>query len=260
MNVAQADYNDLQMTDLRGEVQMRKQSFNLRQFHLNSNLGSGDLTLYYTAPDRHGAQAGFDLSVQGLLVERVIALYPGIDSLLPMLRSFEGVLDCHTTATCDIDSGMNILLPSLNAFTTFRGKDLVLLDGETFTELSRTLMFKNKKRNSIDSIAVDLAVKDNHIEVFPFLLEMDRYRVAVVGTHNLDMTFNYHLSVLRSPVPFKLGIDITGDIDHPHYRITRCRYRNTFDPAREQDLIATKANIRDELRSFIHSRLLEPLK
>ena len=63
----------------------------------------------------------------------------------------------------------------------------------------------------IDSIAVDLAIHDNKIEVFPFLVEMDRYKVAVGGTHNLDMTFDYHLSVLKSPVPFKLGIDIKGN-------------------------------------------------
>ena len=56
---------------------------------------------------------------------------------------------------------------------------MVLLDGETFTEISKTLMFKNKKRNMIDSISVDLAIKDNKIEVFPFLVEMDRYKVAV---------------------------------------------------------------------------------
>ena len=28
----------------------------------------------------------------------------------------------------------------------------------------------------IDSIAVDLAIHDNKIEVFPFLVEMDRYK------------------------------------------------------------------------------------
>ena len=42
--------------------------------------------------------------------------------------------------------------------------------GEAMNRISKTLMFKNKKRNMIDSIAVDLAIHDNKIEVFPFLV------------------------------------------------------------------------------------------
>ena len=61
------------------------------------------------------------------------------------------------------------------------------------------LMFKNKERNLIDSVAVDFRIKDGMIEVFPFLVEVDRYKVAVGGEHKIDMTFNYHISVLKSP-------------------------------------------------------------
>ncbi len=33
------------------------------------------------------------------MVEKLIGLYPAIDTLVPMLRSFEGVVDCRVTAT-----------------------------------------------------------------------------------------------------------------------------------------------------------------
>lgn len=33
------------------------------------------------------------------MVEKLIGLYPAIDTLVPMLRSFEGVVDCQVTAT-----------------------------------------------------------------------------------------------------------------------------------------------------------------
>lgn len=109
----------------------------------------------------------------------------------------------------------------------------------------------------IDSISVDLAIKDNKIEVFPFLVEMDRYKVAVGGTHNLDMTFNYHLSVLKSPVPFKLGIDITGNLDNFKYKIVKCRYKDIFKPAKEAELDSTRTNIRKEIRESIRKQIKE---
>lgn len=257
MTAKKIDYKDLKMEHVVGEIVLRNQSVNLKKLDMESNIGHGNLTMFYSAKDQTGGSAGIDMEMNGILVEKLIDLYPAIDTLLPMLRSFEGILDCQMILTCDIDSTMSLILPSINTACFLKGKNMVLLDGEAFTEISKTLMFKNKERNQIDNISVDLAIKDNKIEVFPFLLEMDRYRVAVGGTHNLDMTFDYHLSVLKSPVPFKLGIDITGNLDKFKFKITKCKYKNTFDPAREEELIASKINLRESIRELVRKQIIQ---
>lgn len=256
-NVKKIDFEDVQLEDVAGEVIIRDQSINLSNLAMNSNIGQGRMTMFYTAKDNREASAGFDLDLNNVLVEKLIGLFPSMDTLVPMLRSFEGVVDCQITATCQMDSMMSVILPSVNSACYLHGENMVLLDGETFTEISKTLMFKNKKRNVIDSISVDLAIKDNKIEVFPFLVEMDRYRVAVGGTHNLDMTFNYHISVLKSPVPFKLGIDITGNLDDFKYKIVKCRYKDIFKPTKESELDSTRSNIRKEIRESIRKQIRE---
>jgi hypothetical protein len=257
MTAKKVDYKDLEMADVDGEVVVRNQSINLKKLEMNSNIGNGNLTMFYTAKDLRGGSAGFDLDMRGILVDKLINLYPSIDSLLPMLRSFQGVVDCQMMATCGLDSTMSIDLPSLNTACFLRGKNMVLLDGETFTEIAKTLKFKNKDRNQIDSISVDLAIRNNKIEVFPFLLEMDRYRAAVGGTHNLDMTFDYHVSVLKSPLPINIGIDISGNMDKFKYKIVKCRYKDSFNPAKEQDLVSTKINLRESLRDLIRKQIIE---
>ena len=251
------DFKDLNLVDVKGEVVIRDQSVNLSKLRMNSNIGSGDLTMIYTARNEHNATMGFDLAMNDILVGRLINLFPDIDTLVPMLRSFEGMVNCQMTATCQMDSTMSVSLPSVNASCFLTGKDMVLLDGETFAEISKTLMFKNKKRNMIDSIAVDLAIHDDKIEVFPFLVEMDRYKVAVGGTHNLDMTFDYHLSVLKSPVPFKLGIDIKGNLDHFKFKIVKCKYKDFLKPAKQAELDSTRRNVREEIRETIRKQIRE---
>ena len=84
---------------------------------------------------------------------------------------------------------------------------------------------------------------------------MDRYKVAVGGTHNLDMTFNYHISVLKSPVPFKLGIDIKGNLDDFKYSIVKCKYKDFLKPAKQAELDSTRRNIRQELREAVRKEL-----
>ncbi|MBR5298473.1 MAG: hypothetical protein IKU29_11500, partial [Parabacteroides sp.] len=93
--------------------------------------------------------------------------------------------------------------------------------------------------------------------VFPFLIEMDRYQVAVGGTHNLDMTFDYHLSVLKSPVPFKLGIDISGNLDKFKYKVTKCKYKDLFKAAKQAELDSTRTNIRKTLQDAVRQQLIE---
>ena len=256
-NAKKIDFKDLKLEDVKGEVVIRDQSINLSDLCMSSNIGSGDLTMVYTTKTDQEATMGFELSLNDILVERLISLFPDIDTLVPMLRSFEGMVDCQMTATCKADSTMSVLLPSVNASCYLSGKNMVLLDGETFTEISKTLMFKNKKRNMIDSIAVDLAIHDNKIEVFPFLVEMDRYKVAVGGTHNLDMTFDYHLSVLKSPVPFKLGIDIKGNLGDFKFKIVKCKYKDFLKPTKQAELDSTRRNVREEIRETIRKQIRE---
>ena len=250
-------FKDLELENVVGEVVVRDQALNLSELRMNSNIGDGNLTMVYSTPDEAHASMGLELGLNKILVNKLIGLFPQMDTLVPMLRSFEGVVDCQITATCQTDSTMSVLLPTLNASCFMRGKDMVLLDGETFAEISKTLMFKNKKRNLIDSIAVDLAIKDSKIEVFPFLVEMDRYKVAVGGTHNMDMTFDYHLSVLKSPVPFKLGIDITGNLDDFKFKIVRCKYKDFLQPAKQAELDSTRRNVRELIRDEIRRQIRE---
>ncbi|MCD8193952.1 MAG: AsmA-like C-terminal region-containing protein, partial [Tannerellaceae bacterium] len=256
-NAKKIHFQELELENVTGEMVVRNQSINLKRLDMHSNIGHGNLTMVYTARDAYEASAGFELDMQDILVDKLIGLFPSIDTLVPMLRSFEGVVDCQITATCQLDSTMSVILPSVQSACYMYGQNMVLLDGETFSEISKTLMFKNKERNQIDSISVDLAIRDNKIEVYPFLIEMDRYKVAVGGTHHMDMTFNYHLSVLKSPVPFKLGLDISGNLDKFKYKITKCRYKDLFKPAKIAELDSTRSNVRNEIREVIRKKIYE---
>lgn len=250
-NAKKIDFKDLKLENVTGEVVLRNQSIQLTDLSMHSNMGNAELTMNYTAKDKHAASTGFDLMLQDIQVDGLMGLFPAIDTLMPMMRSFKGVVDCQIAATSKIDSTFSLVLPSLNAACYVRGKDMVLMDGETFAEISKTLMFKNKKENHVNNIAVDLIVKDNKIEVFPFLIEIDRYRVAVGGTHNLDMTYDYHISVLKSPVPFKLGVDVTGNLDDFKYKITKCKYKDIFKPAKSNEIDSTALNIRETVYNNI---------
>jgi hypothetical protein len=133
--------------------------------------------------------------------------------------------------TAQIDTNMNIITPTINGVMRIEGDDLSISDNELFRTLARKLLFKNKKEGKIDHMTVEGLIKDNVVEVFPFVLKVDRYTLAMSGLQNLDMSFKYHVSVLKSPFLIRLGIDLYGpDFDNFKFRIGKAKYKTTKIP------------------------------
>ena len=74
-------------------------------------------------------------------------------------------------------------------------------------------------------MGVDLMVKDNKMEMFPFTFDIDRYRLGVFGSNDLNLNFNYHIAVLKSPLPFRFGINVKGNPDDYKVRFGGSKYK-----------------------------------
>ncbi len=110
------------------------------------------------------------------------------------------------------------------------GKKLVLLDGETFSKLSKILMFKNKKENIIDTLSFNVLLDSGKITVLPFVTNIDRYSAVVGGTQDLDMNMNYHVSIIKSPLPFKAGVNVKGTPSKLDFDITTAKLKKKATP------------------------------
>ena len=250
-DIEKVRFGKLLMENIHGEVKMKDQVVELSDFTLHSSAANMDATIVYKATDTLRAYAGFSLKMHDIRIDSLVRVVPSLDTLFPMLRSFEGEVDFHIGAEAWLDSTMMIELPTLRAAAFMDGHDLVLMDGETFAEISKMLMFKNKQRNIIDSISVEMVVKDGTVEIFPFMAEIDRYKVAVGGEHHIDMTFKYHVSLLKSPLPFRAGVDISGSPDKMKFKITSAKYKDLFIPSRKAKVDSTQLNLKQKIRTML---------
>ena len=247
--------SNIAIRNARGRIILRDQAIQIPRLRLNTSIGSATMTMVYKAPDPQGAYMGLELGVQQIDLKDLISALPVIVEMAPMINSFEGVVDCDMTVVTALDSLMNVRLSETTASCQLSGQNLVLLDGETFAEISKTLMFKNKNKNIIDSMSVEMIMEDDKLMIFPFQLSIDRYNVAVGGIQNLDMSFNYHITVLKSPVPFKLGLNISGTPDDMKIRPGKAKYKNMFTVAREKQLDNTTINLRQEMNEKLQQSI-----
>ena len=53
---------------------------------------------------------------------------------------------------------------------------------------------------------VEMIVNNSQLELFPFIFDLDRYKLGVMGGNDMAMNLHYHIAVLKSPLPLKSGI------------------------------------------------------
>lgn len=247
LKVNHAIYGTIVMDSLTTELISRNKVLQIRELAAGSDIGRISLHALYATPRRDSITTSADIELLGVDVKKLIAQMPEVDTMLPMLASFEGMVDVRAAAKARIDTAMNVIIPSLDAVASLSGRNLVLLDGQTFTEISKMLGFKNRKRNIVDKISVEMKIADERVEFFPFIFEIDRYKAAVSGRHGLDMEFDYHISVLKSILPFRVGVDIKGNLDDWDFKITQAKYKNENLPSYTYQIDSTRINLRNEI-------------
>ena len=65
------------------------------------------------------------------------------------------------------------------------------------------------------------------------------------------MSFKYHISVLDSPIPFRVGIDLYGDnFDDFKFRIGKAKYKNTNIPVFSSVIDQTRLNLKESIEKI----------
>lgn len=227
----QIRYDSLLVTWAAADVAIRQRTMQITNTVATSNMGDIYFEGFYSTIDKENIRAGFDLNLIDVTAEKVIGMMPALDTITPMLKSFGGMLDVEVAATSDLDTNMNFVTSSIDGIMKISGKDLSIRNSKEFRRIASLLLFRNRREAVIDNMSVTGMVRDNTIEVFPFVLSVDRYILAASGTQNLDESFRYHFSVIKSPLLVKFGVNLWGrDFDHIKWGLGWPKYRNVNVP------------------------------
>ncbi|MCQ2182837.1 MAG: hypothetical protein MJY89_05470 [Bacteroidales bacterium] len=244
------NFKDIEVDSLTSVIRMQERTVQLTQTGLTSNYGKIKLDAFYSTRSKRDINAGIDIKVSDVSAAQIIGLMPQVDNMMPALKSFHGILGCQVTATTQLDTNMNVLMPTLDGLIKISGEDLEVRDAGNLKKITRLLLFKDKNIGHIDNLYVNAVVHDNKLEVFPFELGVDRYRLALYGMQGFDKTMYYHISILKSPFLIRFGINMYGTPDNWRFRLCLPKYRSGHVPAFEDELDNVHVNISKSIRNI----------
>ena len=231
MEANQIRYDSLLVTWAASDIAVKQRTMQITNTVATSNMGDIYFEGFYSTINKENIRAGFDLNLVDVTAEKVMTLMPALDTITPMLRSFGGFLDCEVAATADLDTTMNFITSSIDGIMKISGTELSIRNSPEFRKIARLLLFRNSREAVIDNMSVTGMVRNNTLEVFPFVLAVDRYILAASGIQNLDESFKYHFSVIKSPVPVKFGINLWGnDFSNIKWGLGWPKYRSANVP------------------------------
>ena len=227
LNINQMNYEQIDLHQVNGNILLKDQKA-YTNLSTRTNLGKAAITALYESTNKEKPQIKFDLKLQDVLIAQIHSTIPAIETLFPMSASMDGLANCHLTLSSQLDGQMMPIIATTEAICSFEGQNLTLMDHKVFQEIAKKLKFKNRGRNVINQLSANFILKNNQIEVIPFQIKWDRYEAVVGGTHTTDFTYDYHISLLKSPIIFDLGLNLSGKTDEMHYKLGKCKYKDLY--------------------------------
>ncbi len=250
---------DNDLNDVAGAVTVRNGVAVLDQIGFVCKAATMQLTAIYKSPRPSHLNVALDFHLLDIQVDELIDMIPTIDTLVPMLKDFNGNADFHLVASTYLNARYEPLMSSLKGAAAITGKNLTVLDNKSVGQIAKLMGFKSWKEKDnklvIDSLDVELTALNSIIEVYPFLLNVGKYQICASGMHSLDNKCGYHVELLKNPLMAKVGVDIKGDISNPKISLGSVRYADYYKPDKqgvvEKQTLELKRQVKEALQAKV---------
>ena len=117
------------ITDVDGDVRVANGTLALEELTFTTPGSDIQPTAMYQTPRRNHLFVGLDFHMMKVEIADLLHMIPDLDSIMPMLRSFDGTGEFHLAAETNLDSLYNLKMSTLRGAASIRGEELKLVDG-----------------------------------------------------------------------------------------------------------------------------------
>lgn len=228
-------YRNLELNNLGGTATVKDGTLMLQEIGFTNEAAEMQLTAIYQSPRKNHLFLGLDFHLLDVQIHDLLHIIPEIDTLVPMLKTFDGAAEFHIAAQTNLKSNYDLKMSSLRASADIEGANLSVRDIASFTKITDMLKVSTNGEYKIDSIDIQMTAFRDEVDLWPFQVCLGKYKATLDGHYNLNTVGEYHISITDSPLPTRLGLKINGPLDNLSYSLEPCKYPNLYKPSKRND-------------------------
>ena len=219
---------------------------------LSTAFGKAEMGFAYNSSNLQNLKINFNADLDSLNISSFFDCFPTLLKTVPMMENLHGDLIAKVGAEMTLFPDMCLNSPSVSGAVDISGRSLAISQNGVLGNIAKKLLIHEEGDLNIKDFEIKASVFDNLVELYPFDLSLDKYRLEVAGTNNFKGDMYYHIDVKESPVPFDFGINVQGNFEHPKLRLGRGRFNNKEAEKITSDImIADNINIVGEMRYYL---------
>ncbi|MBR6879122.1 MAG: hypothetical protein IKM95_07070 [Bacteroidales bacterium] len=246
-------YGNFDLNNLGGTATIKDGTLLLREIGFTNEAAEMQLTAMYQSPRKNHLFLGLDFHLLNVQIYDLLHMIPEIDTIVPMLKTFDGAAEFHIAAQTNLKSNYEPKMSTLRASADIEGANLRVKDIVTFTKITDMLKVSTDGEYRIDSLDMQMTAFRDEVDLWPFQIAVGKFKATVDGHYNLNTIGEYHISVTDSPLPTRLGLKISGPLNNLSYSLESCKYPHLYRPERRSD---TEQMVMD-LKKMIAAKLKE---
>lgn len=219
----------ININDIKGEMTVKDGVVKMNDIKLTTLSANMDAYMKYNPKSDKEASLDFRFYISQIDMNQINDVVPVMDTLFPAIKSFEGKADFRIKGNVLLNENLDFKLPSLRGVAALKARNILVVNDPAFNDVAKAISFKPKQKNPVKTFDAEVEFKKGEVQILPALLEVDKYRIALGGVQRLDMSYDYHVSVLKSPIPIKMGVDVSGsNFSDYHIKLVKAKYKYYF--------------------------------
>lgn len=202
-------YDDVVLEDAKGTVGIKNETANLS--NVTSRIFGGTIALAGNVNTQNKVPTfAMDLDLSKIDIDESFGKLALLKYIAPVAKALDGNLNTTIKLSGELDENFTPKLATIvgSALAQILTAEVNPAQAPLLSKLGEKVSFLNLDRLSLKNVTTALSFKDGNIEVQPFTFDVKGVKITAGGTHGLDKSVNYNLSM---DVPAKyLGGEVSS--------------------------------------------------
>ncbi|MCH5230512.1 MAG: hypothetical protein J1F43_01800 [Muribaculaceae bacterium] len=146
-------------------------------------------------------------------------VFPQLIDKAAELQNFTGVINADIDCRFGMFPDMFMNSESLTADFKVTGSDLQFARHGKIERITHLMLIEGDHPIQIQNLNITGSLHDNLLQVNPFTVAFDDYRLKFAGVNNLSGKMYYHIALEKSPFHLPFGVSIFGNMKKPEVRL-----------------------------------------